>query len=88
MAEYSPQSVVLHLYSFQTLYALSGTYSSKTLHALSPDSFQKDTTCLTSAKHPLSRQVSRKPHMTQLDPQRNQGFPHHHIEILILKFEN
>ena len=44
-------SVVLYLYSFQTSRVLSSVHTSKTSHVLSSGSFQKNTTCLFSAKH-------------------------------------
>jgi hypothetical protein len=42
----------LYLHTFQTLRVLSSICSSKTPHALFPGSFQKNTTCVFSAKHP------------------------------------
>ena len=58
----SPLSAGLYLYPFQTS------------HVLFPGSFQKNTMCLFSAKHPLITQFSEKRHMTQLSLQRNQKF--------------
>lgn len=56
------------------LFQTSHFLSSQTLHALLPGSFQKNTMCLFSAKHPLITQFSEKRHMTQLSLQRNQKF--------------
>lgn len=46
------------------------------------DSFQENTTCLFSAKHPLIRQPPEKEknHMIQPSPQRNQKFPPQEIQ--------
>ena len=69
-----PLSVGLYLYTFQT----SGVLSMSTLekhHSLFLGGFQKNATCLFSAKHPLKRQFPEKHHMTQLSLQRNQKFP-------------
>ena len=79
-----PLSVGLHLYPFQASSVLLSICSSNTSEASFPGSFQKNTTCLLSAKqpptyllqqkHPLIRQFSEKHHMTQQSLQRNQKF--------------
>ena len=75
MPQHGPLSVGLYLSPFQTSHVLSSIHSSKTSHALSPGSFQRNITCLFSAKHPVIRQSPEKHHMTQLSLQRNRKFP-------------
>ena len=81
MQECHPLSIGLYLYPFQTSHVLSSIHSSKTSHALFPGSFQKNTTCSFSAKHPpmcllqqkypLIGQFLEKHHTTQLSLQKN-----------------
>jgi hypothetical protein len=67
LQEHCPPSVGLYLCSFQT-YVPSSIRRSKTSHALSLGSFQKNTLRLFSAKHRYIRQFPEKHHMIQLSP--------------------